>query len=67
MAKISFETDLCKCCGLCILACPKKLIALSESINKKGYQAAYCTDPDKCIACAMCYTMCPDCVIRVER
>lgn len=67
MAKITFDTDACKGCGLCVQACPRGLIQLSPRINKKGYNAAYCTDPDKCVACAMCYQMCPDCVIRVER
>ena len=65
MAKITFDTDACKGCGLCVQACPRKLIQLSTHINKKGYNAA--TDVDKCVACGMCYQMCPDCVIRVER
>ena len=43
MAKISFDTDACKGCGLCVQACPRKLIQLSTHINKKGYNAAYCT------------------------
>ena len=67
MAKITFDTDACKGCGLCVEACPRKLIQLSTHINKKGYNAAYCTDVEKCVACGMCYQMSPDCVIRVER
>jgi 2-oxoglutarate ferredoxin oxidoreductase subunit delta len=67
MGKITFDTDACKGCGLCVAACPHKLIQLSAHINEKGYNAAYCTDEDKCVACGMCYQMCPDCVIRVER
>ena len=30
MAKVTFKKDLCKGCGLCITACPKKIIALSK-------------------------------------
>ena len=61
------DANVCKGCGLCVKACPRDLIALSEHINKKGYNAAYCVDPTKCVGCALCYAMCPDCVIRVER
>ena len=33
MAKITFDTDACKGCGLCVQACPRKLIQLSTHIN----------------------------------
>lgn len=68
MNKVTFNEDLCKGCGLCVLACPKKIISLdSEKLNKKGYHPARITDAEKCIACAMCATMCPDVVIKVEK
>ena len=68
MNRVTFNSDLCKGCGLCVAACPKKIIALSsEKINKKGYHPAEMTDKEKCIACAMCASMCPDVVITVEK
>ncbi|MBQ1262987.1 MAG: 4Fe-4S binding protein [Oscillospiraceae bacterium] len=68
MAKVTFATDLCKGCGLCVSACPKKIIELAKTeINKKGHSPARITDQDKCIGCAFCATMCPDCVITVEK
>ena len=68
MAKVTFQTDLCKGCGLCVAACPKGIIAImKDQINKKGHNPAGITDQEKCIACAFCATMCPDCVIRVEK
>ncbi len=68
MNRVSFKTDACKGCGLCVGACPKQLIALAkDSLNKKGYHPAEITDQEKCIACAMCAIMCPDCVIKVEK
>ncbi len=68
MAKVTFNEDLCKGCGLCVGACTKGLIVLShEIINAKGYHPAQITDQEKCIACAFCATMCPDCVITVEK
>ena len=68
MPKVTFKTDICKGCGLCVSACPKGIIELDKNtINVKGHNPARITDQEKCIACAFCATMCPDCVITVER
>ncbi|MFR9208579.1 MAG: 4Fe-4S binding protein [Lachnospiraceae bacterium] len=68
MAKLTFKTDYCKGCGLCVTACPKKILAIAkDKINKKGHHPAECIDEDSCIGCAFCATMCPDCIIKVER
>ena len=68
MAKLTFRTDRCKGCGLCVADCPKGLIVLAkDKINQKGHHPAEITDQEKCIACAFCATMCPDCIIEVER
>ncbi|MCI8332328.1 MAG: 4Fe-4S binding protein [Clostridiales bacterium] len=68
MAKVTFNTDLCKGCSLCVSACPKKIIELDGStINAKGHHPARIVDQEACIACAFCATMCPDCVITVEK
>lgn len=68
MAKVTFEEDRCKGCGLCVDACPKKIVALcKERINAKGFHPAEVTDMQACIGCAFCATMCPDVVIRVEK
>ena len=68
MAKLTFETDLCKGCGLCVSACPKGCLTIdTSSINQKGYSPAVMADQEKCIGCAFCATMCPDCIITVEK
>ena len=68
MAKVTFNSDLCKGCSLCVDACPKHIIALAkDKINAKGHYPAEITDEAACIGCAFCATMCPDCVIRVEK
>ncbi len=67
MKKITVDENFCKGCGLCVAACPKKLMRLSDRLVAKGYHPAECTDDDACISCAICATMCPDCAIKVEK
>lgn len=68
MANVTFDEDRCKGCGLCTVACPKKIVVLSaDRINAKGFHPAEITDMDSCIGCAFCATMCPDVVIRVDK
>lgn len=68
MNRVIFNIDRCKGCGLCVNACPRKIISLDTSkINAKGYHPAQLTDAERCTACASCATMCPDAVITVIR
>ncbi len=68
MAKVTFNEDRCKGCGLCVGVCPKKIVTMAtDRINAKGFHPATVVEMDKCIGCAFCATMCPDVVIEVER
>ncbi len=63
---VEIETDRCKGCGLCVAACPLKILVLkTSSVNSKGYQPAMVNDPDGCTGCGSCSLMCPDSVIAV--
>lgn len=68
MARLTFKEELCKGCGLCVAACPKHILELSNThLNQKGYAPVKLMKPEECIGCAACAPMCPDCVITVER
>jgi 2-oxoglutarate ferredoxin oxidoreductase subunit delta len=68
MAKLTINEDACKGCGLCIRACPKKILKLhTDKLNIKGYHPIMITDEDACIACASCARMCPDMIFTVEK
>ncbi len=68
MAKTIIAENVCKGCGLCVDACPKKIIQLDlGKLNAKGYNPAHVVSPEQCIGCAMCAIMCPDSAITVER
>ncbi|MBO5751622.1 MAG: 4Fe-4S binding protein [Kiritimatiellae bacterium] len=66
--KLTFKEEICKGCGLCVTACPKKILELSKTrLNRKGHSPVSCIKPEECIGCACCAMMCPDSVITVER
>ena len=54
-AKVTFNTERCKCCELCVSVCPKHIVAIDTAVtNRKGYHPAHVTDITQCIACASC-------------
>ena len=64
---IVVDTEHCKGCSLCVVACPTKVIELNPDVNGKGYHSAYMKNPEACIGCASCGLVCPDSVITVYK
>lgn len=65
---IVIDTERCKGCGLCVEACPKKIVSLAaRAVNRKGYSYATLTQDDTCIGCTSCAIVCPDACITVYR
>ena len=68
MVRVTINEPICKGCGLCVRACPKKVLALSKTkLNAKGYHPAEVVDQEACIGCASCGRTCPDVAITIER
>ncbi len=65
MAKIIINEEICKGCGLCTIACSKKLIVMATKFNKKGYHPAQFLSEESCSGCGLCYQVCPDVAIEV--
>ena len=68
MKSTTIDIELCKGCGLCMDACPKKIIISDEEkINQKGYHPAALKDLDACTSCGICYVICPHVAIKIEK
>ena len=71
MAKIKgaivVDTERCKGCNLCVVACPLDVIALNKEVNMKGYNYAWQVKEDTCNGCSSCATVCPDGCISVYK
>ena len=63
---VTIATEICKGCELCIASCPQESLALSSSINRKGYRFAQLVK-DNCTGCVNCALVCPDSAITVYR
>ncbi|HDG62156.1 MAG TPA: 4Fe-4S dicluster domain-containing protein, partial [Thermotoga sp.] len=40
LGKVEIDQERCKGCGLCINACPTKVLRFSKKFNSKGYHPA---------------------------
>ena len=64
------DVNECKGCGLCIEACPPKVIHLSEQLNHYGYRTATYKGTG-CTGCGICFMACPEpgaiTVLRLRR
>jgi NAD-dependent dihydropyrimidine dehydrogenase PreA subunit len=57
--KLRVSVEECKGCGLCVEACPPKVISLSERLNRYGYPTATYAGTG-CTGCGICFLACPE-------
>ena len=64
---IFIDTERCKGCNLCVIACPVNTLSLSNETNAKGYSFSQVSSPETCVGCAACALVCPDACIKVYK
>ncbi len=57
--RVEIAEDLCKGCGLCLLACPVRVLVLAEHLNSYGYHPARYLGRG-CTGCGVCFYACPE-------
>lgn len=60
-ASLDINVKWCKGCGLCVDACPKKILSLDDLGRVRV------DNPEECIGCGLCEATCPDLAISVEK
>ncbi len=56
---IETNSEECKGCGLCVEACPPKVLRLTDNLNRYGYHTAEYLG-SKCTGCGICFYVCPE-------
>ena len=56
---VRLNSEECKGCGLCVEACPPKVLRLSDGMNRYGYHPAEYPGAG-CTGCGICFFACPE-------
>lgn len=56
---LRIDEQECKGCGLCMEACPPKVIRMSDGLNHYGYRTALYAGAG-CTGCGVCFMACPE-------
>ena len=57
---VNIIVDRCKGCAFCVEYCPKDVLMMSESFNRKGYHPPEVVKDGECVNCNLCEMICPD-------
>lgn len=63
--QVSVLTEYCKGCELCVHACPKGVLEMSDELSATGVRTAQSKKGAECSGCTLCYLVCPDAAIEI--
>jgi NAD-dependent dihydropyrimidine dehydrogenase PreA subunit len=67
---VKLQSEECKGCGLCVEACPPKVLRLAYWLNRSGYHPVEYLGK-RCTGCGICFYVCPEpsaiAVLRLRR
>ena len=60
---LTFNSELCIACGMCVAVCPHGVFALASA---NGTRVLSLLRPDACMECGACQLNCPTAALRVD-
>jgi NAD-dependent dihydropyrimidine dehydrogenase PreA subunit len=57
--RLDLNAEECKGCGLCVEACPPKVLGLASFLNRYGYHPVTYAGVG-CTGCGICFFVCPE-------
>jgi 2-oxoglutarate ferredoxin oxidoreductase subunit delta len=57
--RVQLNAEECKGCGLCIAACPPKVLGFADHLNRYGYRPVEYGGAG-CTGCGICFYACPE-------
>ncbi|MFC1699209.1 ferredoxin family protein [Candidatus Omnitrophota bacterium] len=65
---IKVDRHKCKSCELCIDICPRGLLVLDQSLNRRGLAPVrFSRKGGECSACGLCVQICPECCLTLYK
>jgi len=58
--EVHILVDRCKGCAFCVEYCPRQVLEMSETFNRKGYHPPAIIDEQACVNCGLCEMICPE-------
>jgi 2-oxoglutarate ferredoxin oxidoreductase subunit delta len=57
--RLDLDAEECKGCGLCVEACPPRVLRLAAHLNRFGYHPVTYVG-EGCSGCGICFFACPE-------
>ena len=58
--RVQILAERCKGCAFCVEYCPRQVLEMSPTFNRKGYHPPEIVDIQACVNCGLCEMICPE-------
>ena len=60
LGEVVIIAERCKGCAFCVEYCPRDVLAMSTTFNRKGYHPPEVVKSGECVNCDLCEMICPE-------
>lgn len=60
LGEVRILIDRCKGCQFCVEYCPRDVLVMSKTFNRKGYHVPEVVKSGACVNCNLCEVICPE-------